>query len=315
MMLMIRINLAARAPAKGKGGKRRARASLPDVPNLGVLVFVLVLVAEFAFLHSMHASASEKFASMGAQVRKAAAELEAAKKIAAEMSGIKKEIVELERVAVVFDELEGEKRGPVGALTWLSFMLKHRDRGTTPTAELKLLEAAGWRTEWDARRAWITSMREAEGEVTIQGEALNHEDVAEFLRRLESAAHFRRVRLVTDEKRKDANLGSDFVVFQVKAQLIYLVEPYLTAEQREALKQQAAAAAPGAEGSATEAGAVLPSDRAPPTDRNASDVDAALEASATAAAADPSPPTASEAGAEAAPVPVVPEPATNGGAR
>ena len=312
MLAMIRINLAGGAPAKG--GKRRKRASLPDIPNVGVLLFVLLLVIELAALYSWHAEASEKASSLGNRLRRAKVELEEVKKLASDMMAVKTEIAELQKTAVIFDELDGEKRGPLGALSYLSFMLKQRDRATTPTDELKQLEAAGWRTEWDARRAWFTTMREADGEVTLQGEAIDHEDVAEVLRRLESSAHFRDSQLVFDESRNDLQLDKGYVGFTIKATLIYIVEPYLTAEQR-AANEEAAAAAEAAKAEAAGAGpgeAVLPSDRAPPSGLDANSVPAMAAPVTNAEAGDPSSagfadtPTPTADPAPILPVPVVP---------
>ncbi len=312
MLAMIRINLAGGGPAKG--GKRRSkRASLPDIPNVGVLLFVLLLVIELAALYSWHAEASEKASSLGNRLRRARAELEEVKKLAAEITAVKTEIAELNKTAVIFDELDGEKRGPLGALSYLSFMLKQRDRATTPTDELKQLEAAGWRTEWDARRAWFTTVREADGEVTLQGEALDHEDVAEVLRRLESSAHFRDSQLVFDETRNDLQLDKTFVNFTIKATLIYIVEPYLTAEQR-AAQAEAEAAAEAAQAEAAGPGAaVLPSDRAPPSGLDANTA-AAMAAAATGADSDAPTANAAETPTPTAePAPILPTPVAPGG--
>ncbi len=312
---MLRINLVG-APAQRGGKRKRRTASLPDVPNLGILVFALLLVIEFAALYTWHAQASEKATSLSTRLRRAKTELDAAKRIAADMAVLQKDIQELEKVALLFEELDGEKRGPLGALSFLSFMLKVRDPKVVPTSELKLLEAAGWRTRWEATRAWFTSIREADGEVTLMGEAINHEDVAEVLRRLESSAHFRNVQLAFNEKRKDGRLDMEIVQFTIKATLIYLVEPYLSPEQRQAQLEAATMAGEataigdaGADGT----GLRLPSDRAPPSELDARDIDA-LAADSTPVA-DAEVPTASAApGLDTAAPPGLDATATAGGA-
>ena len=273
---MIRINLAGQP----KGRRRRSRG-LPDVPNLGVLVFLLVLVMEGAALYSWHAAAAEQASLLSGRLRKAKMELDTAKKLHAEITGVKTEIAGLRTTELLFEELEGEKRGPVGALTWLSFMLKERKESEESSEVLKQLESAGWRTNWDARRAWFTSIREGADEVTLQGEALDHEDVAEVLRRLESSAHFRNIQLVFQERRREALLDIDFISFTMRGTLVYLVEPYLTEEKRAEIAAaavaaaEAAAALVGGTGEAAEVGDApaqpdsgrvrLPSERAPPS--------------------------------------------------
>lgn len=232
---MIRINLIAASK-----GKRRVRPGMPDIPNVGVLLFVLLLVIESAVLYSMHASATDEAQRFTRKVKRVKRDLESAKKIHAQLTAVRKEVGRLRTQALLFEELEAEKKGPVGALSFLSFILKPRDQTSHSAKELTQMEAADWRVDWDANRAWFTYFRAEQGEVTLRGAAIHHDDVAEVLRRLESSAHYRNVRLVWQERRRHRQLHKDFIVFTLKSDLIYLVQPYLTAEQR-AAKEAAAA--------------------------------------------------------------------------
>ena len=224
---MIRINLIATAK-----GKRRARPGMPDIPNVGLLLFVLLLVIESAVLYSMHASASEQAERYSRKLTKVKRDLGSAKKTHAELTAVRKEVGRLRTQALLFEELDAEKTGPVGALSFLSFILKPRDEASHSADELKQMEAAGWRVSWDANRAWFTFLSETLGVVTLRGAAIHHDDVAEVLRRLESSAHFRNVKLVWQERHHHLQLNRDYIVFTLKSDLIYLVDPYLTAEQR-----------------------------------------------------------------------------------
>ena len=247
---MIRINLLGRAKSR-----RRIGASLPDVPNVGILLFVLLMVIEAASLYTMHADASEQAEQLSRKVKRVKKQLGDTKIVQARLTAVRKELSVLKKQALVFEELQAEKRGPVGALSYLSFILKPRDEATDPAEALKQLEAAGWRVSWDSGRAWFTRFREERGTVTLKGEALSHDDVAEVLRRLESAAHYRNVKLAWQERRADSRLKKEFVTFSAKADLLYLVEPYLTAEQREAKAEAEAEKKAAEEAAAAEAAA------------------------------------------------------------
>lgn len=219
MIAMIRINLIGTS----KGRKRRK--GMPDIPNVGVLLFVLLLVIEGAVLYSWHAGAVEQATNVRQKLNRFNHELETLTAVQTQMTGLKNEITALEKNTWLFDELTAEKIGPVDALTFLSFILHDRDEATHPTEELKQMEAAGWRVGWKANRAWFTTVRENRGEVTLTGEAIDHEDVAEVQRRLESSAHFREVQLVFQEVKTRESVGTNYVEFTLKASLIYLVDP------------------------------------------------------------------------------------------
>lgn len=221
---MIRINLIGRGPAR-RGKKGGVGLRLPDIPNVGILLFVLLLVIEGAVFYLWQTSASDEATRANARLQLRKRELVELEKNKSAIAAATEEIKKLAEQKLVFDELFAEKIGPVGALQYLSFILQPRDEATTPTEDLKALEAAGWRVAWDARRAWVTSYRELQGEVTIQGRAMAHEDVAEVQRRLESSPYFRDPRLVYQENKKDDRLGLGFAEFSIRATLVYLIEP------------------------------------------------------------------------------------------
>lgn len=221
MLFAIRINLI------GTGKRRRRRGGgLPDIPNIGVLLFVLVLVIESAVLYSWHASAAESANQVDSRVRKVKHELEIAKKVHADVTQVKKELTELSAQVRLFDALKSEKRGPVDALHFLSFMLHPRDPAAWPREEQKLMEAAGWRVQWDARRAWFTEIKQLHWKMVMKGKGLAHEDIAEVQRRLESSPYFRNVELKFQVTENDPELEDDFVSFTIEAALVYSVTPW-----------------------------------------------------------------------------------------
>lgn len=255
MLALIRINLIGRTGGGKKGGAKRG-LQLPDVPNVGLLLFALFLVIEGAVFFQWQINASEEASRATSRLalrRKEIADLE---KIKAEITATTEEVKKLDAQKLVFDVLLAERSGPVGALHYLSFMLQPRAEAETAADELKAMEAAGWRVAWDARKAWITGFRETDGEVTLTGEALGHEDVAEVQRRLESSAYFRDPKLVFQERKRDDRLGISFVEFSIRASLIYLIEP--ATPEVAAKEGEGAADAAGAEPSVGAAGGATP---------------------------------------------------------
>jgi hypothetical protein len=286
VLALIRINLIGRpggAAKRGKGGK--LALNLPDIPNVGILLFALLLVMEGAAFFLWQTSASDEATRATSRLalrKKEISELETTK---AAIVATQAEVTKLESQKVVFDVLLAEKAGPIGALHYLSFMLQPRAEAETAAEELKAMEAAGWRVAWDARKAWITSFREANGEVTLTGEALGHEDVAEVQRRMESSPYFRTPKLVFQEKKRDDKLGVNFVEFSIRASMVYLIEPMRPAEP--AAAEGAAEAVPAAGEASAAQGAVIGGKLAAPL---------AAEASQ---AAGPAPAPAADAGASA----------------
>ncbi|MBM4345379.1 MAG: PilN domain-containing protein [Deltaproteobacteria bacterium] len=287
MLLMIRINLLGRQ----KGARtRRVGPTLPDVPNLGILVFVLLLVIEGAVFYLWQMTASDGARSVDNQVRmrdKEYKELENNKRLITEAQ---EQVTKLKKNKLLFDEMFAEKVGPVNALTYLSFVLQPRDEAITASDELKAMEAAGWRVNWDARRAWMTSYRELGGEVTLQGEALSHEDVAELQRRLESSPFFRNPKLVYQDVKKDDKLGVPFVDFSIRAWLVYLVEP-IPGLLPPGVEPEPAAVAGGPEGADAGAGDGEAADGHGDADGDAAATDAAVIGAKTPAIVLPLPPT------------------------
>ena len=153
MLLMIRINLI------GTSKGRRKRTGMPDIPNVGVLLFILLLVVEGAVLYSWHAGAEEQSRNVQQKLVRYRHELETLRKTNEHIGALRKEITSLQKNTWLFDELTAEKIGPVNALSYLSWILLDRDEATHPTEELKQMEAAGWQVSWKANRAWLTSVR------------------------------------------------------------------------------------------------------------------------------------------------------------
>ncbi len=277
---MIRINLLGRAKGQ-KGGKRSF--SLPRIPNVGLLLALLILVIEGAVAFQWSQQAAEDANRLESKARKLKEDVDDYTKVKTELDELKHKLEESGKETLIFDELFAEKVGPANALTYLSFILAPRREAELPGDELKQMELAGWRVNWPGEkpRAWLTSIHERDGEVTLVGGAVDHGDVAEVARRLESSAHFREMKLVSQERKTDVNLGVSYIEFTIRGALIYLLDPYKPAGAAEegAPPPEAAADADATSGDATSAGetqdgaALLKSNLLPTPDAASGEVD------------------------------------------
>lgn len=275
---MIRVNLiGSRGRGKGPGGKRPGM-QLPTIPNVGILLAILILVAQAAALYMWSDSVKTTADSDDNKIKHLKLELDELNANKAAITELNTEIDKLRSTEGLFQVLFADKRGPVNALSYLSFILLDRNEAETPSEELRSMEAAGWRVAWTAHRAWFNSFRELNGEVTLNGEAMDHEDVAEVQRRLESSPFYRDCRIVFQDKKRDEALGISYVEFSIRASLVYLIDPVVLPGSEAAAAAAAAAEADagGADGDASGTG-----------DRQGDDADAAaLAADATGAAPD-----------------------------
>jgi Tfp pilus assembly protein PilN len=279
VLLMIRINLLGRAKGQ-KGGKRSF--ALPRIPNVGLLLALLILVIEGAVAFQWSQQAAENANKLESKARKLKEEVDDYTKIKTEVDELKHKLEDGNKEKLIFDELFAQKIGPSNALTYLAFILAPRKEAEVPGDELKQMELAGWRVNWpgEKARAWLTAVHEKEGEVTLIGGAVDHGDVAEVARRLESSAHFREMKLVSQERKIDPTLGVPYIEFTIRGALIYLLDPYKPAGETPEAPAEAAAegdATSGADGDATSSGettGMLKSNLLPPPDAAVGEVDA-----------------------------------------
>jgi len=118
--------------------------------------------------------------------------------------------------------LEAGRNGPVFLLRELSEILSP---GKGPTFDRVTYEEAlrkdpnaGF-TNWEPKRAWLDSYTETKLEVKLRGAAKSNEDVAEFLKRLNSSVFFKDVNL--DATAQAAKGSVKYVNFGLSATVIY----------------------------------------------------------------------------------------------
>jgi type IV pilus assembly protein PilN len=129
---------------------------------------------------------------------------------------------ELLRQRKTIQSLEIGRTGPVYLLRELSEILSP---GKGPTFDRVTYEEtlrkdpnAGF-TNWETKRAWLESYNEDRMRVKIRGSAKSNEDVAEFLKRLNSSVFFKDVNL--DATAQAARGSVKFVNFGLSTTVIY----------------------------------------------------------------------------------------------
>jgi type IV pilus assembly protein PilN len=129
---------------------------------------------------------------------------------------------ELLRQRKTIQSLESGRTGPVYLLRELSEILSP---GKGPTFDRVTYEEAlrkdpnaGFGT-WETKRAWLESYTEDKLAVRLRGAAKSNEDVAEFLRRLNSSVFFKDVNL--DSTAQAAKGALKFVNFGLTTTVIY----------------------------------------------------------------------------------------------
>ena len=118
------------------------------------------------------------------------------------------EIAEFERREEAIANLQAARTGPVYALLEIAALMS---KGGRPNIDhdkyqemVRFDPTSGYDESWDYRRLWLDSIKEKSKEVRLAGQALTHEDVAEFLRRINLSSFFTSSELISTDVRKPA---------------------------------------------------------------------------------------------------------------
>jgi type IV pilus assembly protein PilN len=130
---------------------------------------------------------------------------------------------ELLRQRKTIQALEAGRTGPVYLLREMSEILSP---GKGPTFDRITYEEtlrrdpnAGFNASWDPRRVWVDGYSEDSKHIKLRGAAKSNEDVAEFLKRLNSSVFFSEVNL--DATNQVSGRGIKYVNFSLSASVIY----------------------------------------------------------------------------------------------
>jgi type IV pilus assembly protein PilN len=130
---------------------------------------------------------------------------------------------ELLKQRKTIQSLESARTGPVFLLREMSEILSP---GKGPTFDRVTYEEtlrkdpnAGFNSNWETKRVWLDSYTEDKQKIKLRGAAKSNEDVAEFLKRLNSSVFFKDVNL--DATAQAAKGSVKYVNFSLSAAVIY----------------------------------------------------------------------------------------------
>ena len=209
---MIRINLLPLRKVK------RAEASQRQFVYLGAAL--LVTIGSVIFFHLQTVAEYEDIKRRNTILKADVARL---KQEIGDYDKVRAQREELLRQRKTIQALEAGRTGPVYLLRELSEILSP---GKGPTFDRITYEEtlrrdpnAGFNASWDPRRVWIDGYAEDHKHIKMRGAAKSNEDVAEFLKRLNSSVFFSDVNL--DATNQVTSRSVKHVNFSLSANVIY----------------------------------------------------------------------------------------------
>lgn len=239
---MIRINLIGR-----KVKQKKSQGSYQ------LLIYLGMIGAAVVVLFLWHQSVVDELEGAKKKAREAAEKVENLMRVKQQWEAWQVEKGDLDRQIAVFNALQADQIGPSMALQYLSYALTRVGDDPMSAEEVRVQELAGWNPKWDPARVWLKSMEIKDGKVEIRGEAIDHEDVAEFYRRLESSGIFKSIAPGLQRRRVDDQLQVKFVEFSVGAMISFVETALAWREAQELAAIQAAQNAPQTAEAAPEA--------------------------------------------------------------
>jgi type IV pilus assembly protein PilN len=201
---MIRVNLLPVKEARRRSAGR-----------IQLLIFAVVLVIECAILVFLHMVQQGKLEEVRGKVATAQKKVDKLESEVEEAKDLEKRKKKLEQKLSVLDDIEKQSIGPVNVLEELLVILSRPENVEQRYAQRK----KDWNVEWNPRHVWIESLNESGGDFEMVGRAVDADDVAEFLHRLETATHFQNVQL--DYVRPQDSDAGDVVGFRITGNIQY----------------------------------------------------------------------------------------------
>jgi type IV pilus assembly protein PilN len=209
---VIRINLLPIRKVK------RAEASQRQFAYMGLAILATVVGVVF-----LHLQADGQLDDIKRRNTILTAEVARLKQEIGDYDKIRGQREELLRQRKTIQALDAGRTGPVYLLREMSEILSP---GKGPTFDRVTYEEtlrrdpnAGFNASWDPRRVWMEAYSEDQKHVRIRGSAKSNEDVAEFLKRLNSSVFFGNVNL--DSTTQVSGRAIKFVNFGLSADVNY----------------------------------------------------------------------------------------------
>jgi type IV pilus assembly protein PilN len=215
---MIRVNLL---PIKQARRRSAGRTQL--------LVFGGLIALEVLVVLLLWGIAQSDLDRVEKQVQQYKAEVKAAKAEVKDAKQLEEQKEQLTKQLSVLDQLEAQRSGPVRVLDEFQAIMSPPRNEEDRFAQLQ----KNWNVDWDPRRLWVEKLTENDGSFTMEGEAVNADDVAEFLQRLTTADHFQNVQLeVVQATKASGSAGEAPVVsFRINGEISYAGKANKKAEE------------------------------------------------------------------------------------
>jgi type IV pilus assembly protein PilN len=208
---VIRINLLPIRKAKRQGAGQRQ-----------FLIMGLALLGAVGLVVFFHLDATNELENVQRENTILQADVAKLKQELGDYEKVRAQREELLKQRKTIQSLEAGRTGPVYLLRELSEILSP---GKGPTFDRVTYEEtlrrdpnAGF-SNWETKRAWLDSYTEERQKVRIRGSAKSNEDVAEFLKRLNSSVFFKDVNL--DATAQASKGAVKYVNFGLSATVIY----------------------------------------------------------------------------------------------
>ena len=223
---MIRINLM---PQK-RQMRRRGEAGAPDAGGGGesqawLAVVLGAVLLEVIVLLFVYKTKQDQLTQVVKHNQEVTANIDSIKREISNHNEIKASLKELRDREEAIQKLQSARTGPTATMLELSRIMTP---GRGPTVDRDKLEqlkrdnpSAVPNPNWDPRRLWLASYKEADRTVKLAGLARDGEDVSEFLRRLALSDYFYDVRLLPATKQIDPLTKLELVRYEMSAKVRY----------------------------------------------------------------------------------------------
>jgi type IV pilus assembly protein PilN len=208
---VIRINLLPSRKAKRQGAGQRQ-----------FLIMGLAILGSVGMVIFFHLDATNELEGVQRENTIVQAEVAKLKQELGDYEKVRGQREELLKQRKTIQSLEAGRTGPVYLLREMSEILSP---GKGPTFDRVTYEEvlrrdpnAGF-SNWETKRAWLESYTEERQRIKLRGSAKSNEDVAEFLKRLNSSVFFKDVNL--DATAQAAKGQVKYVNFGLSATVIY----------------------------------------------------------------------------------------------
>ena len=152
-------------------------------------------------------------------------QIDAISKQIADHPQIKARLKELRDREDAIQKLQAARTGPTSTLLELAHVLTPEARADHRPRQARAAQTRqpgmAYNPNWDPRRLWLTSYKEADRVVKLGGLARDGEDVSEFVRRLKLSDYFDDVKLLPGAKVVDRSTHQELVQFELSAKVRY----------------------------------------------------------------------------------------------